>query len=86
MSKYVNVQIHVYLTDKFSFYWLTSAVHWLLCSNDSIQRPDVFHYTKTKTRKKTITGLRAAKHGNTCAQDGRVTDWTAVAAYRRRKW
>jgi len=41
---------------------------------------------KQKQEKKTITGLRAAKHGNTCAQDGRVTDWTAVAAYRRRKW
>ena len=24
------------------FYWLTSAVHWLLCSKDSIQRPDVY--------------------------------------------
>ena len=61
-----------------SFYWLTSAVHWLLCSNDSIQRPDVCHYTKTKTRKKTITGLRAAKQGNKFAQNGTIRDWRAV--------
>jgi len=30
-----------------------------------------------------FSGLRAAKHGNKCAQNRTVRDWRAVAAYRR---